>query len=50
MKSIDYWSAREARQREQNRREERNHAKELRRIYQDMLDGAQREIDAFFRR
>lgn len=50
MTSSEYWRRREATQREKNIRDEAEYAKELRRIYEDMMDGVQKEIDAFYAR
>ena len=50
MTSSEYWRRREAAQREKNIRDEAEYAKELRRIYEDMMDGVQKEIDAFYAR
>lgn len=50
MTSSEYWDRREAAQREKNIRDEAEYAKELRRIYEDMMDGVQKEIDAFYAR
>lgn len=50
MTSSEYWRRREAAQREKNIRDEAEYAKELRRIYEDMMDSVQKEIDAFYAR
>ena len=50
MTSSEHWRRREDAQREKNIRDEAEYAKELRRIYEDMMDSVQKEIDAFYAR
>ena len=46
--SGDYWRKREERNLKSNLKQEAEYDKEIERIYKDMLDVAQKEIDAFF--
>ena len=46
--SADYWRKREERNLKSNLKQEAEYDKEIERIYKDMLDAAQKEIDAFF--
>lgn len=48
MNSRDYWAQREDEALKHRIADEAEYNRELHRIYQDMLDGAQREIDAFY--
>lgn len=50
MNSKDYWAQRESEQLQHNITEEAAYNKEIERIYRDMLDNCQREIDAFYGR
>lgn len=50
MTSTEYWRQREAAQRKKNATDEAEYQKEIRRIYADMLDHIQKEIDAFYTR
>ena len=45
--SADYWRKREERNLKSNLKQEAEYDKEIERIYKDMLDAAQKEIDAF---
>lgn len=46
--SADYWRKREEQNLKSNLKQEAEYDKEIERIYKDMLDAAQKEIDAFF--
>ena len=46
--SADYWRKREERNLKSNLKKESEYDKEIERIYKDMLDATQKEIDAFF--
>ena len=46
--SADYWQKREEQNLKSNLKQEAEYDKEIERIYKDMLDAAQKEIDAFF--
>ena len=48
MNSKDYWAQREAEQLKHNITDEKEYEKELHRIYQDMLDACQKEINSFY--
>ena len=48
MNSRDYWLQREAEQLKHNITEEAEYDRELKRIYQNMLDNCQKEIDSFY--
>ena len=48
MNSRDYWAKREAEQLKHNITEEAAYDREIKRIYQDMLDACQKEIDSFY--
>lgn len=48
MNSRDYWAQREAEQLKYNITEEAEYEEEIRRIYQDMLDAVQKEIESFY--
>ena len=48
MNSKDYWAKREAEQLKYNVTEEAAYTKEIRHIYQDMLDGCQEQINSFY--
>ena len=48
MNSRDYWAQREAEQLKHNITEERAYDREIKRIYSDMLDACQKEIDSFY--
>ena len=48
MNSKEYWEKREAEQQKHNITEEAEYDKEIERIYSDMLDGVQNEINAFY--
>lgn len=48
MNSKEYWTKREAEQLKHNITEEAAYDKEIKRIYQDMLDACQKEIDSFY--
>lgn len=48
MNSREYWSKREQEQLRHNITDEREYDRELRRIYQNMLDACQKEIDSFY--
>ena len=45
--SDDYWHKREEQNLKSNLKQEAEYDKEIERIYKDMLDAAQKEIDAF---
>ena len=47
-KQIKYWKEREEEQKRHNLEEEEAYTKELERIYDNMLDSCQKEIDAFY--
>ena len=49
-KHAEYWRKREAENLASNLKEEKAYEKELNRIYKDMLDGCQNEINAFYAR
>ena len=46
--SADYWRKREEENLKSNLKQEKEYDKELERIYKDMLDAVQKEIDAFY--
>lgn len=46
--SADYWRKREERNLKSNLKKEAEYDKEIERIYKDMLDATQKEIDAFY--
>lgn len=46
--SADYWRKREERNLKSNLKQEAEYDKEIERIYKDMLDSVQKEIDAFY--
>ena len=48
MNSKDYWAQREAEQLKHNITDEKEYDKELHRIYQNMLDACQKEIESFY--
>ena len=48
MNSREYWQAREAAQLQHNLTEEAEYDPRLAKIYQDMLDACQKEIDSFY--
>lgn len=48
MNSKDYWAKREAEQLKHNITEEAEYDREIKRIYQNMLDRCQKEIDSFY--
>ena len=48
MNSRDYWAQREAEQLKHNITDEKEYDKELHRIYQNMLDACQKEIESFY--
>lgn len=48
MNSAEYWAKREAEQLKHNITDEIEYDKQIKRIYSDMLDKAQREINAFY--
>lgn len=48
MNSREYWQAREAAQLQHNLTEEAEYDRRLAKIYQDMLDACQKEIDSFY--
>ena len=48
MTSQEYWRQREAAQRKKNLTSEAEYQKEIRRIYAEMLDSIQQEIDSFY--
>ena len=48
MNSREYWSKREQEQLRHNITDEKEYDRELRRIYQNMLDACQKEIDSFY--
>lgn len=50
MNSAEYWKKREAANLASNLKDEKAYKKELDRIYKDMLDGCQKEIDSFYGR
>ena len=50
MNSQEYWAKREAEQLKRNITDEKEYDKQLKRIYLDMLDGVQGEIDHFYSR
>ena len=50
MNSKEYWKNREAEQLKHNITDEKEYEKELQRIYSNMLDACQKEINAFFGR
>lgn len=49
-RSAEYWRQREAATLVKNLKDEKAYERELERIYKDMLDGCQKEIDAFYGR
>lgn len=48
MNSREYWEKRELEQKKKNIADEAVYAKRVKEIYEDMLDGVQKEIDAFY--
>ena len=46
--SADYWRRREEQNLKSNLKQEAEYDKEIERIYKDMLDSVQKEIDAFY--
>lgn len=50
MNSKDYWAEREAEQLKHNITEEKEYDKQIKRIYTDMLDSVQKEINGFYGR
>jgi SPP1 gp7 family putative phage head morphogenesis protein len=48
MNSREYWAKREAEQLKHNVTEEAEYNRQIKRIYQDMLDACQKEIDSFY--
>lgn len=48
MNSKDYWAQREAEQLKHNITDEKEYDKQIKQIYQDMLDACQKEIDSFY--
>lgn len=48
MNSRDYWAEREAEALKHYIKDEKEYEKQLQRIYQDMLDACQKEIDSFY--
>lgn len=48
MNSRDYWAQREAEQLKHNITDEAEYDREIKRIYQNMLDACQKEIDSFY--
>ena len=46
--SEEYWREREERQRRNNITDEREYAKEINKIYQNMMDNIQKEIESFY--
>ena len=50
LNSKEYWAKREAEQLKYNITEEKKYDKEIKRIYSDMLDSCQKEINAFYGR
>ncbi len=48
MSSNSYWAKREAEQLRHNIKEEKEYDKEIKRIYRNMLDGIQNEINSFY--
>lgn len=48
MNSKEYWAKREAEQLNHNIKDEKQYDKEIKRIYQDMLDACQKEINSFY--
>lgn len=50
MNSKEYWAKREAEQLKHNITEEKEYDKQIKRIYSDMLDSCQKEINAFYGR
>lgn len=50
MNSKDYWAKREAEQLKHNITDEKEYDKQIREIYTEMLDGIQKEINAFYGR
>ncbi len=50
MTSREYWRMREETQRKRNITDEAEYQREINRIYADMLDAAQKEIDSFYAR
>lgn len=48
MTSKDYWAQREAEQLKHNITDEAEYDREIKRIYQNMLDACQKEIDSFY--
>ena len=50
MNSFEYWEKREAEQQKHNFKEEAEYDKEIERIYREMLDSVENEINAFYGR
>ena len=48
MTSSEYWAKREAEALKQRITDEKEYDKQVKRIYQDMLDGIQSQIDGFY--
>lgn len=48
--SEEYWRQREEEQRKKNITDEKEYQREINRIYADMMDSIQKEIDAFYGR
>ena len=46
--SEEYWRDREEEQRRKNITDEKEYSKEINRIYQEMMDGIQKEIESFY--
>lgn len=50
MDSRTYWAIRETRNRNKNKREEKQYDKEVEKIYQNMIDEINKEINGFYSR
>ena len=50
MNSRTYWAIRETRNRNKNKREEKQYDKEVEKIYQNMIDEINKEINGFYSR
>ena len=48
MNSRTYWAIRETRNRNKNKREEKQYDKEVEKIYQNMIDEIEKEINGFY--
>ena len=48
MSSLTYWKNREAKQRKHNIQEEKEYARHIRKIYQNMIDEIEKEINGFY--